>query len=351
LLRFYQGVLMAVDTLKKQGVSIDLHVYDTEKSTEKVRQILNRQEFENMDLVIGPVYNNTFNLAADYALQRHIPIVSPLSAKNSKLKTNPFVLQLNTTLPSLCRKMAEYVTQRDTNINLVVVHQTRYKHLNEYKLVSDLERELFEKGRYWVNENIYYKKLSFEEYGLYGIEHSLSDSCENIILLPSTSQPVVDNIVTQLNVLSDRYQIRLMGFPVWQRYNSMDPVNFFNLNTTVLSPYYIDYQAKNVGRFVSSFRENFSAEPNDFSFRGYDLCLFFSQAIRQYGKFFLDHLDFVKPDLLQSTFHFQRVGNFGGFENQGFHLINFGRDYRINHSKALLFKEEVPEQQTPDFTE
>jgi LysM repeat protein len=331
-IRFYQGVLLAVDTLKKQGLEIDLHVYDTERKKEKVKQILSSAELEEVDIIIGPVYSNTFNIAADYALERHIPIVSPLSAKNPRLNTNPFVFQLNTGISSLCDKVAKYVTKDISTTNLVVVHPKQYKHLNEYKLIRDVEKELFENGKYWSDQEIHYKKISFDDYGLYGIENTLCDSCENIILLPSTNQPVVDNIVTQLNVLSSRYLIRLVGFPVWKRYRSMDPENFYNLNTTLLSPYYVDYSSVEVDHFVSSFRKSFSVEPNDFSFRAYDLCLYFASAISRYGNTFMDYLDAVQPNLLQSKFQFERVGNFGGFENRGLYRINYGKDFQIHHS-------------------
>lgn len=330
-IRFYQGVLLAVDSLQKEGLSIDLHVFDTERKLDKVQRVLGGIQYTDLDFIIGPVYQNTFSLVADFAQKRGIPIISPLSPKNTLLKTNPFVIQLNTTIESICGRISDYVSADFDMKNLIVVHPDRYKHLSEYQLVKDIERQLFEKGEYWKNEEMSYQKISFEEYGLFGIERILSDTCENVILLPSTVQPYVENIISNLNVLSQRYAIRLMGFPVWQRYNSLESELFYNLNLSVLTPYYIDYKEDKTQGFVTDFRNRFECEPNVFSFRGFDVCRYFSKAVSQYGDQFPDHLGELKVDLLQSHFDFRRVNAFGGLENRGVHLVNYSRDFKIRH--------------------
>ncbi|PKQ62034.1 hypothetical protein BZG02_13930 [Labilibaculum filiforme] len=331
-IRFYQGVLLAVDSLQKEGLSIDLHVFDTEKSVERVQGILAGLQYTDLDFMIGPVYQNTFSIVADFAQRRRIPIISPLSPKNSELTTNPFVIQMNTSIQSICGAISDYVCFDLDTKNLVVVHPDRYEHLNEFQLVTDIERNMFVKGKYWENGAMTYKKISFDEYGLVGIERMLSDTCENVIIVPSTKQPYVENIISNLNVLSQRYDIRLMGFPVWQRYNSLDAELFYNLNLSVITPYNIDYKEDKVDLFVSDFREKFKCEPNDFSFRAFDLCRYFSKAVGAYGSSFPDHLNEVKLDLLQSNFHFKRVNAFGGLENQGVHVVNYSRDFKIRHT-------------------
>ena len=330
-IRFYQGILLAVDSLQKEGLSVDLHVFDTERKPERVQRILSGIQYTDLDFIIGPVYSNTFSLVAGFAQKRGIPIISPLSPKNSLLKTNPFVIQLNTSIESVCGRISDYVGSDLEMKNLIVVHPDRYQHLSEYQLVKDIERQLFEKGEYWKNDEMSYRKISFEEYGLFGIERILSDTCENVILLPSTKQPYVENIISNLNVLSQRFAIRLMGFPVWKRYNSLESELFYNLNLSILTPYHIDYKEEKIENFVSSFRTKFKCEPNDFSFRGFDLCRYFTKAVSQYGDHFPDHLSKLQIDLLQSHFDFKRVNAFGGLENQGVHFVNYSRDFKIRH--------------------
>lgn len=329
--RFYQGVLLAVDSLRNEGLSVDLHVFDTERNPVKVQNILSEIRYTDLDFIVGPVYQNTFSLVANFAQRRGIPVISPLRGKNQHLKTNPYIIHLNTSVESVCGKISDYVCSDFDLKNLIVVHPERYEHLNEYQLVTDIERNLFEKGKYWENDDLSYKKISFDEYGLYGIEKVLCDTCENVIILPSTHQPFVENIISNLNVLSQRYSIRLMGFPVWQRFNTIESELFYNLNLSILSPYYISFKDEAVENFVDKFRGTYNAEPIDFSFRAYDLIRYFGIATSKFGSDFPDRLDEMDVDLLQSDFRFKRVNAFGGLENYGVQFVNYSRDFKIRH--------------------
>ncbi|MRT94232.1 LysM peptidoglycan-binding domain-containing protein [Ancylomarina sp. 16SWW S1-10-2] len=333
-IRLYQGVLLAVEDLKKQGLDVNLHVFDTEKKQSTVRKTLEKLGTQKLDLILGPVYSNTFELVAEYALANQIPIVSPLSSKNKELHNNPFVFQLNTSIQSLCDNIFNHIMSDKENKNIIIVHSKNYKTLEEYQLVSDIEQQLFDGGKYWQYSNLNYSKISFEDYGNLGLEYLLSKTQENIIIIPSSKPSVVESFLTNLKILSKSYPIKLIGFPSWQRYNSMDPSNLFELNTQILSPYFIDYNSEDVIRFVDRFRYEFSCEPNDYSFRAYDFTIYFTTSIKRYGIQFFDHLSEIKDiDLLQSNFNIESVNAWGGFENRGLHIINYTKDFEIKAQK------------------
>jgi len=342
-IRLYQGVLLAVEDLKKQGLDINLHVFDTEKDQAKVRQTLDNLGPLKFDLILGPVYSNTFDLVAEYAQENQIPIISPLSSKNTQLHNNPFVFQLNTSTESLCDNIFNHLMADKENKYIVIVHSNNYKELEEYKLVRDIEQQLFENGKYWQYPNLHYSKLSFEDYGNLGLEHLLSKTQENIIVIPSSKPAVVESFLTNLKILVKSYPIQLIGFPSWQRYSSMDPSNLFELNTLILSPYFIDYESEKVNKFIDRFRYEFSCEPNDYSFRAYDFTLYFSTAIKRFGHRFFDHLNEIKDvELIQSNYAIESVNAWGGFENKGLHVINYAPDFKI---KSYKFEPIIKEHQ------
>lgn len=333
-IRLYQGVLLAVEDLKEQGLEINLHVFDTEKNQATVRHTLENLGTQKLDLILGPVYSNTFEVVAEYAQANQIPIVSPLSSKNKQLYNNPFVFQLNTSIKSLCDNIFNHLMSDKENKNIVIVHSKNYKELEEYKLVSDIEQQLFENGRYWKYSNLNYSKISFEDYGNLGLEYLLSTTQENIIVIPSSKPAVVESFLTNLKILSKSYPIKLIGFPSWQRYSSMDPSNLFELNTQILSPYFIDYKSDDVIRFVDRFRYEFNCEPNGYAFRAYDFTLYFSTAIKRFGSQFFDHLSEIKDiDLLQSNYAIESVSAWGGFENRGLQMINYTKDFEVKAQK------------------
>jgi len=335
-IRLYQGVLLAVEDLKKQGLEINLHVFDTEKKQSTVRKTIEKLSNQKIDLIVGPVYSNTFEIVAEYAQSNQIPIVSPLSSKNAQLHNNPFVFQINTSVQSLCDNIFNHLMSDKENKNIVIVHSKNYKELEEYKLVSDIEQQLFENGKYWQYSNLNYSKISFEDYGNLGLEYLLSKTQENIIVIPSSRPAVVESFLTNLKILSKEYPIQLIGFPSWQRYSSMDPSNLFELNTLILSPYFIDYESEKISNFVDRFRYEFSCEPNDYTFRAYDITVYFSTAIKRHGIQFVDHINEITDiDLLQGNYSIESVNAWGGFENKGLQMINYSPEFIIKSQKFV----------------
>ena len=335
-IRLYQGVLLAVEDLKKQGLEINLHVFDTEKKQSTVRKTIEKLSNQKIDLIVGPVYSNTFEIVAEYAQSNQIPIVSPLSSKNAQLHNNPFVFQINTSVQSLCDNIFNHLMSDKENKNIVIVHSKNYKELEEYKLVSDIEQQLFENGKYWQYSNLNYSKISFEDYGNLGLEYLLSKTQENIIVIPSSRPAVVESFLTNLKILSKEYPIQLIGFPSWQRYSSMDPSNLFELNTLILSPYFIDYESEKISNFVDRFRYEFSCEPNDYTFRAYDITVYFSTAIKRHGIQFVDHVNEITDiDLLQGNYSIESVNAWGGFENKGLQMINYSPEFIIKSQKFV----------------
>ena len=80
-IEFYEGFLLALDTLKSKGLVIKLYVYDTERDTLKVKKIIQQLYTVQPDLIIGPAYSDDVKLVGQFALNQGINLISPLSTR------------------------------------------------------------------------------------------------------------------------------------------------------------------------------------------------------------------------------------------------------------------------------
>ena len=55
-LQYLEGLIIAIDSLSKTGININLFVYDTENDSTKVQQIIKARKLKDIDLIIGPVF-------------------------------------------------------------------------------------------------------------------------------------------------------------------------------------------------------------------------------------------------------------------------------------------------------
>src|ERR1700675_3309209 len=54
-LEFYEGMQMAMDSLQKKGIPLDITVYDTRNTGKTLQQVLDDTAFTKMQLIIGHV--------------------------------------------------------------------------------------------------------------------------------------------------------------------------------------------------------------------------------------------------------------------------------------------------------
>ena len=90
---FYLGAEIAIDSLKKQGVSIELNVFDTERNGTKIDSILLTKSLNMNDIIIGPLYSEEVEIVASSI---NTPVVFPFYSKNqfkfsavNLIKTSP----------------------------------------------------------------------------------------------------------------------------------------------------------------------------------------------------------------------------------------------------------------------
>ena len=81
-IHYYSGVLLAMDTLKSIGYSVDLKVLDISDDSVYI-SILDSTILDDRSLIIGPLHANQFMKLGDrYGLDTNRRLVSPLSYKN-----------------------------------------------------------------------------------------------------------------------------------------------------------------------------------------------------------------------------------------------------------------------------
>ena len=81
-LDFYEGMMIALDSLKNQGLCINLFVYDTKGDTNVVKDIINNEKFSKTNLLIGPILPDEFSTASRSLKNKNIKQVSFFSNDN-----------------------------------------------------------------------------------------------------------------------------------------------------------------------------------------------------------------------------------------------------------------------------
>ena len=321
---FYEGVLLAVDSLKNQGYKVNLKVFDTERSAEKMYTMVDEIDRFHPDLIIGPVYGSVYKALMDDLTNKNIPVIYPLSSRSEEFGVYPDFIQVNPSMKALTVAMSDWLREEAEEANLVCLNLTG----NEVSH-SDLEDiRLFKEYMHRIGSMNFYD-WNTSAVPLDGLRLQLLPDRENIIILPTTKEAEVSKILPVLSALTDGYRITVVGFPEWQAFTSVDHETYFKLNTKIFTYSYVDNTTEPAKRFALKYRKYFYTEPNNLAYKAFDMSLYFIELAAKYRDRTLDALEFYPRNGDFSRFYFQKMEGQAGKENQGFYIVHFGSDYRL----------------------
>lgn len=332
-LQFYEGVILAVDSMQKAGMQIKLNVYDTKENPEAIRGVVNSERFKSIDLIIGPVYEHVQKEVARVASENHIPMVSPFTPKSDVIRNNQQFYQINPTREYLLEATAGLIAANDTNINFVVLQTSPFEGTPEGQLV-DIVRRKFESSDHNGRQN--FTVYDFRKERARGLPRVLKPDKENYIFIPSSDEGELSVAISNINNVARDFPVTLIGAANYQqKYPSIEVAHFHNLKLNYLNPYWVDYQDKPTVAYFEKFISNFGTEPGSYGVQGFDAAWYFLNALYYYGKDFENCLPYIHVKLLQGNYYFQKVSQGGGYMNKGVSLISYTPDFEVVRKKVI----------------
>ena len=253
-LDFYSGAFIAIDSMKKQGISFKLFVYDTKNDTSEVMKIIRRKELVQMDMIIGPLYRSNFSIVTDFAGKNAIPVVSPLISTNRILKGNPQVIKTKPCVQTNMEKISLFVAKRYIDKKIIVIHnEDQGEKLLSKIFVNSISRFLAGNMDSALVVLPLLRTISYQERKMEAVEEALSVEDTNIIIIPSRDQVFVSKLISELADLKEDYNMVVFGLPVWEEYKNLEIEDLHDLNVHIASSYYIDYSDSAVISFIKKY--------------------------------------------------------------------------------------------------
>lgn len=318
---FYKGALLALNDLKADGRSMNVTIYDTAHSAEKVNETVSSSDFLDTDLIIGPVYEDEMGPAVQFAEGYGLPIVSPLATVREL--DSPMLYQMAPDSSTKYDKLRAILAD-GKNIILVSSGGDDDKEF-ESEITAQLTGTNY--GRFTIGGSGDFARL-------------IDWNRENVFVVLAATELNVDKALASISSaynnasarLSRRADIRVVGSSRWAGYNSMsiDKNLFFKLNVCFVTSYYIDRSNVATAHFEGCYLEQYGDFPSRSSYRGYDAVKLFAGALFEPGMSFEDKLRQVDSQTpLQIPYRFVQVGGHSRHVNDQWVLVSFDSGYNI----------------------
>ena len=319
-LEFYEGFLLAVDSLSQKNISINLTTFDVyDKQT--LNEALQSQDFENAQLVMA--YTSTksdLDIVAKAATQYKIPVVAPFYQKIEDITANNKYF-IQTTTPQLYQneKMSSILCNAKENV--IILYE---------KITDTTNYEKFLQNFKDCDKNVKTYQYSYAKTNLTNL---LNNKTKNTIFLTSNNQVFVADLLTNLNsiTISSKYDITVYGTSTWKSFENQLNFDYIHtLNLSLLQQNYIDYGRNDVKNFIGKYRHYYKGDPSSFSFQGYDLGIYFISKLAKYGENLIHCITNDNAEtLLQTRLKFSKISSDGGLVNTESLLLQHTKDFNI----------------------
>lgn len=270
---YYSGVKLALKSLKKEGLNIQLYVFDSDKDSTGLDNVLNHVDMPKMDLIIGPFYDDPLSKVEQFATKYQIPVVSPLRF-HAPTEETPVI---NFFAPDSILLLAsvEKIHRMMPNHNLVFVGESTGKS----KRMAKLAQKYADSLGYKKTRTVTYENSKFSPVFTPG---------DSTILIICTS--LDRNKTAYNNLVKDKKSSYVLGNPEWMEKAKTAAASETGLTKIIYPEVSIPLKDSAFSYFESKYKGNYFVKPTPYSYMGYDQTLWLCYGLMAFGPKFYQHL-------------------------------------------------------------
>lgn len=325
MIEYYRGLLMACDSMKKEGISVDIHAWNLAENGD-VKPILEDPAAAKCDIIIGPLYSKFVAPMAEFTAKNKSLLVIPFSIHAPELLTNRNIFQ---------------IYQNPDDLNESTARRCAQWFKDYHPIIIDCADATSTKGGF---TSAYRRQLEILDvpYSLTSLKSEDSDFAKafvkdkpNLVILNTARSQDLLAVFGRLHEFHEDYpgiRIAMFGYTEWMMYLQYQQANFHKYNVHIPAPFFTNLESPVVERIQSLYRQNFKQDmmvalPR-FAMTGFDHGVFFLRGLHKYGMTFDGAAGRFGYQPLQTPLKFERLGN-GGLQNRAFMFVHFKDDNTV----------------------
>ncbi len=309
-LDFLFGAEMAVNSYSELGIDVQMDVFDSALDRSKIDQILDENNFEIYDFIVGPLTDNLFNYFVDSTKDLNIKIVKPLSKKQNTDR------RIINTIPNdtlLFNEIISHVESDTTRSEKYIISDSKSVEIsNKIKKIFPESKQFFSKINEFGDDT---KTLVYDDLD------STFVKGKNIVFLETKEQGFVSNVSSILNsFINDTIKIELFTT------NKNNAFEGANVSNNYLSNLKFQYASTNKKidivedkSFIDKFISNYNYFPSKYSIRAYDITYDLLLRISN-GDLNDENIFGIESQYFENKFRYKRSSS-GSIDNIANYLI------------------------------
>ena len=321
MVEFYQGILMAVDSMRHEGIDIEVQAMHCGSTANQMDSLLSTNSLHDCDFVIGPLDAAQVPALADFCQIHGIRLVVPFATSYAQGKKIPLYYQASASYIDTQAAAAQMFCNTFQKCNYVLI-DAEDKNNEGQNFMTIFKDQLINRGA-----SIHALPLSGADWAYEG---ALSPNSHNVVVMNSPSIKALNQLIPRLSEYTSKYpnsKISLIGYPDWQTYTSFHLDNFYEFDTYIYTTFYrnpLDNRTKVFEqRFLRWFGCPMIQTYPRYGMMGFDLAYYFLRGLQIFGDKLETRHDNMPSYPFQHKFRFERMAEDGGFVNRHLQIIHY----------------------------
>lgn len=320
---FYLGAEIAIDSLRNQGVAIELSVFDTEKRNSKIGEIVRADGFEDNDVVIGPFYSDEAKIVAN---RTRIPVVFPMYSTSQKNFSSSRLIKSAPDKSIYREALVDYLSKNYQGENIIVVSDSAsvaqgiaYKFTKTLKENDSVQRNIPvlkpNKG--------YIAKKRFDEL--------LKPEQLNWIIVLSGKNDVIADVINSTVSLPEGVQVKVITTEKVKAYSKADNNKLAQIGFTYVTDTYVDESSYTTQTFNAQYQRKNHALPSEYATKGFDITYDILMRLAS-GDDLKDTFKEGASYRIESKFDYSKK-LFNTTDNKGLFIVQYNPDLSLTRLK------------------
>ena len=346
----YLGASVAIDSLKKLGIDIELSVFDTGRKDTKLDSILAVTDFDNIDAIIGPLYSEEVPKVAN---RSGIPVVFPVYSKNQTRFSSSKIIKTFADREVHQKALIDHVLANYANENILIIGDSSATSIRNSDLIKSklLQHDSINEALIIYPNQGYIRK----DY----VINALKPDVGNWVILATDKRVISSDVINSLislpveepeeeedeedekndkesdepemQILPEDTVIKVFGIFKSSQFDKIDNNKLAKLGFTYTSDTFTDKNSPEIQLFHSQYLKKNYAYPSYYATKGFDIL--FDIGIRlasgkKLKETFKDGISFR----LESKFEYSK-SLFNTSSNKGIYIIEYNPDLTLTRIK------------------
>ena len=325
MVEYYRGLLMACDSIKQEGVSVDVRAWNVEEGAD-IKSFIKDPAAAKLDVIVGPLYSTQVKDLSAFAKKHDIKLFIPFSINVPEGGYNENVFQVYQNHTNFNAKVIDSFVENFSSCHVVIVdcNDTTSK---KGVFTFPLRKKLEEKGISQSVTNLKSSEMYFAK--------AFDRNKRNVVVLNTGRSPELTATIAKLNNMkmnNPGIVVSLFGYTDWLLYTKHNLDNFFKYDTYIPATFYMNPLSAKTKRINTKYRWNFHADMMQalprFAITGFDHGYFLLKGLHIYGKKFTGAAGTVGYAPIQTRLAFE-PGEGGAHLNHNLTIVHYKTDNSI----------------------